>query len=103
MTIIVNILTMNSNFLSQKTPHEIDNIIAQRMRGIRKRQKLSQEKLSEKSGVSLGSVKRFERSGEISLISLTKIAIALSCEDGLISLFAEQPFLSIQEVIDEQD
>ena len=94
---------MNSNFLSQKTPREIDNIIAQRMRGIRKRQKLSQEKLSEKSGVSLGSVKRFERSGEISLISLTKIAIALSCEDGLISLFAEQPFLSIQEVIDEQD
>ena len=51
----------------------------------------------------MGSVKRFERSGEISLISLTKIAIALSCEDGLISLFAEQPFLSIQEVIDEQD
>ncbi|MBC3802927.1 helix-turn-helix domain-containing protein [Acetobacterium fimetarium] len=94
---------MNSNFLSQKTPHEIDNIIAQRIRSIRKRQKLSQEKLSEKSGVSLGSVKRFERSGEISLISLTKIAIALSCEDGLISLFADQPFLSIQEVIDEQD
>jgi transcriptional regulator with XRE-family HTH domain len=94
---------MNINFLTQKTPHEIDAIIAQRIRSIRKRQKLSQEKLSEKSGVSLGSVKRFERSGEISLISLTKIAIALNCEDELINLFAEQPFLSIQEVIDEQD
>lgn len=94
---------MNINFLNQKTPHEIDTIIAQRIRSIRKRQKLSQEKLSEKSGVSLGSVKRFERSGEISLISLTKIAIALNCEDELINLFAEQPFLSIQEVIDEQD
>lgn len=98
-----NILTMNINFLTQKTPREIDSIIAQRVRNIRKRQKLSQEKLSEKSGVSLGSVKRFERSGEISLISLTKIAIALNCEDELINLFAEQPFLSIQEVIDEQD
>ncbi|MDD3306944.1 MAG: helix-turn-helix transcriptional regulator [Acetobacterium sp.] len=94
---------MNINFLNQKTPHEIDTMIAQRIRSIRKRQKLSQEKLSEKSGVSLGSVKRFERSGEISLISLTKIAIALNCEDELINLFAEQPFLSIQEVIDEQD
>ena len=94
---------MNINFLTQKTPHEIDAIIAQRIRSIRKRRKLSQEKLSEKSGVSLGSVKRFERSGEISLISLTKIAIALNCEDELINLFAEQPFLSIQEVIDEQD
>lgn len=94
---------MNINFLTQKTPREIDAIIAQRIRNIRKRQKLSQEKLSEKSGVSLGSVKRFERSGEISLISLTKIAIALNCEDELINLFADQPFLSIQEVIDEQD
>ncbi|WP_373482292.1 helix-turn-helix domain-containing protein [Acetobacterium sp.] len=91
------------NFLTQKTPQEINAIIAARIRSIRKRQKLSQEKLSEKSGVSLGSVKRFERSGDISLISLTKIAIALNCEEELSHLFAEQPFLSIQEVIDEQN
>lgn len=94
---------MNNNFSTQKTPREINAIIAQRIRSIRKRQKLSQEKLSEKSGVSLGSVKRFERSGEISLISLTKIAIALNCEDDLINLFTDQPFQSIQEVIDGQD
>lgn len=98
-----NILTMNIEFLNQKTPLEIGILIARRIRSIRKRQKLSQERLSEKSGVSLGSLKRFERSGEISLLSLTKIAIALNCEDELINLFAEQPFLSIQEVIDEQD
>ena len=101
--VLDKILTMNIEFLTQKTPLEIGILIAQRIRSIRKRQKLSQERLSEKSGVSLGSLKRFERSGEISLISLTKIAIALSCEDELINLFAEQPFLSIQEVIDEQD
>ncbi|MCI9359622.1 MAG: helix-turn-helix domain-containing protein [Hungatella sp.] len=35
-------------------------MIAGRIRQIRKRRKLSQKKLSEKSGVSLGSVKRFE-------------------------------------------
>ena len=94
---------MDINFLTQKTPREIDAIIAQRIRNIRKRQKLSQEKLSEKSGVSLGSVKRFERSGEISLSSLTKIAIALKCEDELINLFEDHPFESIQEVIDGQN
>ncbi len=94
---------MNIEFLNQKTPLEIGILIARRIRSIRKRQKLSQERLSEKSGVSLGSLKRFERSGEISLLSLTKIAIALNCEDELINLFVEQPFLSIQEVIDEQD
>lgn len=100
---IDTILAMNIEFFNQKPPHEIDTLIAQRIRSIRKRQKLSQEKLSEKSGVSLGSVKRFERSGEISLSSLTKIAIALKCEDDLINLFQDLPFESIQEVIDGQN
>lgn len=87
----------NYNFLT-KTPREIDQLIASRIRGIRKRRKISQKRLSEKSGVSLGSVKRFEQSGDISLISLTKIAIALEIEDELEHLFEKVPFLSIEEV-----
>ena len=87
----------NYNFLT-KTPREIDQLIASRIRGIRKRRKISQKRLSEKSGVSLGSVKRFEQSGDISLISLTKIAIALEIEGELEDLFEEVPFLSIEEV-----
>ena len=55
-----------------------------------------------RSGVSLGSVKRFEQSGEISLQSLTKIAIALGVEDELLNLFDDVPFESIEEVINEQ-
>ncbi|MDO4306720.1 MAG: helix-turn-helix domain-containing protein [Eubacteriales bacterium] len=95
---------MNSifNFMT-KTPGEIDMLIAQRIRAIRKRRKISQKRLSEKSGVSLGSVKRFEQSGEISLISLTKIAIALEIESELENLFKEVPFLSIEEIINGQD
>lgn len=92
----------NFNFLS-KTPGEIDMIIAERIRTIRRRRKISQEKLSEKSGVSLGSVKRFESSGQISLISLTKIAIALGIQQELENLFDEVPFLSIEEIINEQN
>ena len=93
-----NILAMNNyNFLT-KTPREINQLIASRIRGIRKKRKISQKRLSEKSGVSLGSVKRFEQSGDISLISLTKIAIALEIEDELEHLFEEVPFLSIEEV-----
>ncbi len=91
---------MNNFFFNQKTPKEIDKLIAARIRSIRKRRKLSQERLSEKSGVSLGSVKRFESSGEISLSSLTKLAIALNCESELVELFKDIPFDSIQEVID---
>lgn len=67
---------------------------------IRKKDKLSQQRLSEKSGVSLGSVKRFESTGKISLTSLIKIAIALHCEDELISLFEAPPPRSIEEIID---
>ena len=83
---------------TQTTPKEINRGIAKRVRSIRKRRKISQELLSEKSGVSLGSVKRFEQSGEISLLSLTKIAIALQMEDEMKTLFAEVPFLSIEEI-----
>ena len=83
------------------TPQEINKKIAERIRLIRKRRKLSQERLSEKSGVSLGSVKRFERSGEISLISLTKIAIALDLEQGLKDLFKDVPLLTLEEIDDE--
>lgn len=93
---------INYNFLT-KTPREIDQLIASRIRSIRKRRKISQKRLSEKSGVSLGSVKRFEQNGEISLISLTKIAIAPEIEGELEDLFEEVPFLSIEEVAYAKD
>ena len=93
---------INYNFLT-KTPREIDQLIASSIRSIRKRRKISQKRLSEKSGVSLGSVKRFEQNGEISLISLTKIAIALEIEGELEDLFEEVPFLSIEEVAYAKD
>ncbi len=93
---------MNNLFFEQKTPKEINVEMSSRIKGIRKRRKLSQAKLSEKSGVSLGSVKRFESIGEISLLSLTKIAIALEIEGELCNLFSEIPYRTIEEVIDAQ-
>ena len=53
------------------------------------------------SGVSLGSIKRFETTGNISLISLTKIAYALDIKEDLDQLFNEVPYRDIQEVINE--
>ena len=70
--------------LYQKTWKEINTEIAERMVQLRKRKKLSQKSLALRSGVSLGSLKRFEQTGEISLQSLTKIAIALEVEGELI-------------------
>ena len=48
-------------------------------------------------------MKRFESSGEISLISLTKIAIALDIENELEGLFEHVPFLSIEELINGEN
>ncbi|MCD6322298.1 MAG: helix-turn-helix transcriptional regulator [Clostridiales bacterium] len=81
------------------TPAEISTLIANRLRAIRKRRRWSQELLAEKSGVSHGSIKRFERTGEVSFVFLIKIAIALNCESEIEQLFSDVPFNSIQEVI----
>ena len=94
---------MNTIFLKQKTPNELNKMLAERIIKIRKRRKLSQKKLSAKSGVSLGSLKRFEQTGEISLLSFSKLAIALEIDNELESLFENVPFLSIEEVINEQN
>ena len=64
-----------------ETAEELDKKIADRVRLIRKRRSISQEKLAQISGVSFGSVKRFETTGQISLLSLTKIAMALDMAD----------------------
>lgn len=84
-----------------ETAEELDQKLAQRVRNIRKRRSISQEKLASMSGVSYGSIKRFETSGQISLISLTKIAMALDIADELRNLFTKVPYKDIQEVINE--
>lgn len=88
------------NFIWE-TAEEVDQKLAQRVRNIRKRRSISQEKLASMSGVSYGSIKRFETSGQISLISLTKIAMALDIADDIRNLFTTVPYRDIQEVINE--
>ena len=81
---------------------ELDQNLALRVRNIRKRRSISQEKLASISGVSYGSIKRFEATGQISLISLTKIAMALDMADELRNLFTQVPYKDIREVINER-
>lgn len=84
-----------------ETAEELDQKLAQRVRNIRKRRSISQEKLASMSGVSYGSIKRFEMTGKISLLSLTKIAMALDIADELRDIFTNVPYKDIQEVINE--
>nr|WP_314896181.1 helix-turn-helix transcriptional regulator [uncultured Flavobacterium sp.] len=62
------------NYSINKTPSQVQLELAERLRKIRKDKKVSQSVLADKSGVSLGSIKRFEHTGEISLASLLRLA-----------------------------
>ncbi len=84
-----------------ETPDELDKKLAVRVRNIRKRRSLSQQQLAEQSGVSYGSIKRFEQTGQISLLGLTRIAVALDIADELRELFTRVPYKDIQEVMNE--
>lgn len=70
------------------TPHEMTMLIAVRAKAKRLSMDLSQASLSKRSGVSYGTLKKFERTGKISLESMLKLALVLNALDGFGDLFA---------------
>jgi transcriptional regulator with XRE-family HTH domain len=85
-----------------ETPEEINIDVAKNLRALRKRKGISQQELSRLSGVSYGSIKRFESTGNISFLSLTRLAAALDAIDQIKALFTNVAYQSIEEVINEQ-
>ena len=89
--------------VNMMTPTEVQKVIASRARDLRLATNLSQQSLSEKSGVSYGSLKKFEQTGQISLESLLKLAVILGCMDDFNVLFVHksaEKALSLDELID---
>ena len=84
-----------------KSPMELADDISNRAKRKRIHLNLTQQELSKRSGVSFGSVKRFEQKGEISLKHLLQIAIVLRAAGEFESLFKEQRYQSIDDVIQE--
>ena len=90
---------MNDFLFNSKTPNDIAKELIEKIKQHRKKLKISQAQLASKSGVSLGSIKRFESKYEISLNSFIKILIALNLERDLENLFLQKSYNSIDEVI----
>jgi len=87
-----------------KSPFEMANEIAKKAQEKRLKLNLSQQTLSEKSGVSYGTLKKFEQKGQISLESLLKIALALGEMNKFDQLFAktdDQLPASLDELLDD--
>lgn len=81
----------------QKLPKDILLETAAKHRYLRKQQKLTQLELAERSGVSLGSIKRFEQTGKISFESLLKVAHLLGRLSDFEQLFPINDQLSTIE------
>lgn len=95
---------MEERALEFVTYYEKQLEISQRFKTIRKNRKVSQQRLSELSGVSYASIRRFEKTGDISLASLVKLALALQLYDDLDNLFKiQKEYKSIEEVIRERN
>ena len=90
---------MGNFIFNPKTPNDIAKELVGKIKQHRKKLKISQAQLATKSGVSLGSIKRFESKYEISLNSFIKILIALNLERDLENLFTQKCYNSIEEVI----
>lgn len=74
-------------FPSLDTAFDLQEAVRSSARDLRVASGLKQTELSERSGVPLGTLKRFERTGEISLSGLLALAEALDALEGFRLLF----------------
>lgn len=74
--------------------------LAMRVKSSRLAQSLTQEGLARRSGVSFGTLKKFERTGRIALVSFIRLVFALGDEAALENLLLEKKFSSLEEVLD---
>ena len=85
----------------QNNPHTVMKELKERVKSRRKSLKLSQKELSTRADVSLGSLKRFEQSGQISLEALLKLSVVLECLEDFNGVCVEREVIpsSIEELI----
>ncbi len=87
-----------------KNPQNIIDELRTKFKERRKVMGYTQTECAARSGVSLGSLKRFEGSGQISLESLLKLAFVLECLGDFSSLckVEEERFGSMDDILSKQ-
>ena len=96
---MINILADNSFVLDAFNPSSIALGIAKRMRERRLEMNLTQQNLAKRSGVTLGTLKRFERDNEISLKHLLMLAVILDATEEFDFLFSRRQFENIDQAL----
>ena len=95
---MANILSIMNPFSIDKNPTDILKELAGRTRTLRKELKMSQSELAQRANVSLGSYKRFETSGHVSLDSLLKIAFILGKLGDFETVFQSNKYKDIEKL-----
>jgi transcriptional regulator with XRE-family HTH domain len=88
--------------LEYKTPLQILLDVGTRAKSARLKVNMSRKTLSDRSGVTQASIKRFETTGQISLINLVQILIALDRITDLDGLLEEKAVPFIRELGDRK-
>jgi transcriptional regulator with XRE-family HTH domain len=81
-----------------QTPAEVVAGIAERARALRIARGWTQQELADRSGVALDTLRRFERTGKVSVDRLVRIAVVLDAVAPLGELFAAPPAATLAEL-----
>lgn len=84
-------------FVPALTEQAVIADLVERSKRRRKEAGLTQKNLAVQSGVSLGSIRRFETTGEISLSSLVKIGRVIGCLQDFEALFQTERITSLKD------
>jgi transcriptional regulator with XRE-family HTH domain len=95
---LANILAIMNRYSLTKVPSDILKEIADRHKKLRKINKYSQAELAKRSGVSLGTIKRFESTGQIALESLLKLAYLLDSLNDFNAIFLKEDMSKIEKL-----
>ena len=88
--------------IKTETPLEICGSVADRVKMRRLELNLTQSGLSARADVNLATYRKFERTGEISLVNLAKIALSLNSIDEFQLLFAQKQYQNINDVLNNE-
>jgi transcriptional regulator with XRE-family HTH domain len=87
--------------LQLHSPAEVQRKVAGRARLRRLERAWTQAELAGRSGTSLATLRRFERTGQASFATIIAIAFALSAEEEFLALFPPSPAQSIDDVLEK--
>jgi transcriptional regulator with XRE-family HTH domain len=94
-----NILAPMAFNTGQLNPNLMASKIAENMTSLRLWKNITQHELAKRSGVSLGSLKRFERNHEISLKHLLQLAVVLDVLDQFDVIFQNQQAKTFDQLV----